>query len=98
MATVMVLAALFEGFGSASLAVTLAVLVIMPAVLGIIVMEMVALEPLPKVPMAQVTIPLRFVQSPWLGIADWKVTLLGNTSVTTALVAANGPKLVMVTV
>jgi hypothetical protein len=90
-------AVLFAVFGSDSLPVTRAVLVIVPVAPGVTTIVTVAVAPLAKFPMLQVTIPPDCVQLPWLGVAVPYATLEGNVSVIVTPVAGNGPLLVTVT-
>jgi hypothetical protein len=83
--------------GSLSLPATLAVLLMLPALLGITTIVIVALAPLFRAPRLQIIILLR-LQFPWLGVAETKLTrgLVGNMSITVTSVASEGPLLVMV--
>src|SRR5437016_536795 len=84
-------AVLLAGFGSASLPLTVAVLVMLPPAAGavaLIVTEAVA--PLASEPTAQVTVPEALVQP---GLAETKVTPAGRVSVTVEPVLASGPLL-----
>jgi hypothetical protein len=83
---------------SISLLATLAVLVIVPAALGVTTMVMVALAPLVSVPRLQVTVLPDRLQLPWLDEEETNVTLDGRVSVTLTFVAVPGPLLVMVIV
>ena len=65
---------------------TLAVLLIVPAAFGVTSMLMVTLDPLDRVPRLHVTV-LVPLQLPVLGMADIKVTLPGNISVTVTFLA-----------
>jgi hypothetical protein len=91
-------AALFHSIGSASLPLTLTLLVIDPVVPGVTTIVTLAVPPLGKFPTSQATAPADGMQLPWLGVAETKVTLDGNVSVTVTRVAAEGPLLVTVTV
>src|SRR5437870_4535502 len=91
-------AVLLAVLGSVSFPLTVAVLVIDPAVAGAVtVMVIVALAPEARLPTVQVTVPDACVQVPWLEDAETKVTPLGRVSVTTTPVAGLGPLLVAVT-
>ena len=74
---------------------TTAVLVIVPALSGVITMDTVALPSLAMVPSEQVTVAVP-VQVPWLGVDDTCVTPLGSVSVRVTLVALRGPPLLTV--
>jgi hypothetical protein len=84
-------------FGSDWLPVTLAVLVFVPALVGVTTIVTVAEAPLARLPRLQVTmlVPL---QLPWLGVADTKATPVGNVSVIVTPVAVAGPLLLTVIV
>src|SRR5881396_2189084 len=85
-------AVLLAVFGSASLPLTEAVLVMVPAVAGAVaLMVIVALAPEGRLPTEQVTVPDACVQVPWLELAETEVTPLGRVSVTVTPVAALGP-------
>lgn len=56
----------------------------------------VAVAPGAKVPTLAVTVPALLLTVPWEAVAELKVIALGNTSVTTTLVAVDGPLLVTV--
>jgi hypothetical protein len=85
--------ALLAGFGSTSADATLAVFDTGPAVLDVLTTKVtVALAPLAREPMAQVTVVVP-LQLPWDGVAETKVVPAGITSVTTTAVAAPGPAL-----
>src|SRR5438132_520610 len=88
-------AVLLALFGSDSLPVTVALLVMVPAVAGAVALiVIVALAPEARGPTAQVTVPEALVQVPWVELADTNVTPEGSVSVTVAPVAASGPLLV----
>src|SRR5216684_1797309 len=96
-ATIVVVAdaVLLAVFGSGSLPLTVAVLVMVPAVAGAVaLMVIVALAPEARLPTVQVTVPDAWVQVPWLEVAEPKVTPLGRVSVTVTPVAGLGPLLV----
>src|SRR5207244_1797661 len=85
-------AVLLAAFGSGSLPLTVAVLVMVPAVAGAVALiVIVALAPEASEPTAQVTVPEALVQVPWVEVADVKPTPEGRVSVTVAPVAASGP-------
>src|SRR5438105_4694118 len=85
-------AVLLAGFGSGSLPLTVAVLVMLRVVAGAVALIVTeALAPLASEPTAQVTVPEALVQP---GLADTKVTPAGRVSVTVAPVLASGPLLV----
>ena len=83
-------AVLFEASGSASVAVTVALFVIWPDVVGVTVIVTIADAPLANVPMLQFTGPAP-LQEPWVVVADPNVTPPGRLSVTFTLVAEAGP-------
>ena len=87
---------LSAGFGSVSVAVTLAVFVIegAEAAEGVTTMLTVALLPDARLPRAHVTVVVP-PQEPWLGNAETNATVGGSGSVTVTLVAPAGPWLVM---
>ena len=92
-------AVLLEAFGSGSLPLMVAVLVMVPAVAGAVTLiVIVALAPDASEPTAQVTVPEALVQVPWEELAEPKVTPAGRVSVTTTPVAGLGPLLVAVRV
>jgi len=96
---VLAVALLLPAFGSFSVAVTLAVLVSVPLETGAVTtMVTVALDPLAIDPRLQVTVPALWVQVPWVGVADTKITPAGNVSVRVTPVAALGPALLTLTV
>jgi hypothetical protein len=85
-------AVLLALFGSGSLPVTVAVLVMVVGVAGAVALiVMFALAPLASEPTLQVTVPEALVQVPWEELADTKVTPEGSVSVTVAPVPASGP-------
>ena len=93
---VLSVAVLFAMSESGSLAVTRAVLVIVPVVeeSTVTTMVTVAVLPLAMSPKLQVTMPSASLQGPpWLGLADTKVTPAGKVSVTITPVASEGPVL-----
>src|SRR5687767_2765682 len=85
-------AELFVGFGSASVAVTVAVLLNGPATLGRTVMMMVGPTVIPSDPRLQV-IGFVLVQVPAVVVTETIVTEAGRTSVMTTFVATPGPEL-----
>src|SRR5438132_675283 len=89
-------AVLLAAFGSGSLPLTVAVLVMVPAVAGAVALIVnVALAPEASEPALQVTVPEALVQPE---LADTKVTPAGRVSVTMTPVAALGPLFLAVTV
>ncbi len=82
---------LFVVFGSLVGEDTLAVLFNVPLVGAVTVTVRLLTAPLTSVPKDQFTVPLLLTPLP---LADTKVTPAGNISVTTTLLAADGPKLV----
>ena len=84
-------AVLFRVFGSVSLPLTVAVLVMVPTEVGLTVIVNVALAPEASEPALQVTVPEALVQVPWVEVAEPKPTPEGRVSVTVAPVAASGP-------
>jgi len=82
---------LFVRFGSLVSEVTLAELFSVPLVGAVTVTVRLLTAPLTSVPKDQFTVPLLLTPLP---LADTKVTPAGNISVTTTLLAADGPKLV----
>jgi hypothetical protein len=96
---VLAVALLFALFGSPSVAVTLAVLVMVPPDVGAVtVMVTVALEPLAIDPKLHVTVPALWLQVPWVAVADTKITPLGRVSVRVTPLAPLGPALLTLTV
>jgi hypothetical protein len=96
---VVALALLFALLGSDSLAVTVAVLVIVPPALGAVtVIVTVADPPLAIPPRLHVTVPALWLQVPWVAVADTKPTPAGNVSVKVTPVAPLGPALLTLTV
>src|SRR3989442_1667601 len=92
-------AVLLAGFGAGSLPLTVAVLVMVPAVAGAGgLMGIVALAPEARLPTEQVTVPDALVQVPWLALAETKVTPAGSGSVTVTPVAGDGPLFLATTV
>src|SRR5205807_2369298 len=94
---VLAVAVLLSGFGSASVPLTLAVLVSVPAAVGWTTIVTVALAPLARFPRLHVTV-LVPEQLPWPAEADTKVTPLGSVSLTVTPVAPEGPLLMAVSV
>src|SRR5437879_4503251 len=84
-------AVLLAAFGSGSLPPMVAVLVMVPAAVGLTVIVIVALAPEASEPTAQVTVPEALVQVPWVELAETNVTPEGRVSVTVAPVPASGP-------
>src|SRR3989442_1610311 len=85
-------AGVFAGVESGSLPLTVAVLVMVPAVAGAVaLMVIVALAPEARLPTEQVTVPEALVQVPWLEDAETKLTPLGRVSLTVTPVAGDGP-------
>src|SRR5579864_8712549 len=85
-------AVLLAAFGSGSLPLTVAVLVMVPAVAGAVALIVkVALAPEASEPTLQVTVPEALVQPE---LAELKVTPDGRVSVTVEPVLALGPLLV----
>ena len=82
---------LFVLFGSLVGDVTFAMLVSVPLAGAVTVTVTLVTSPLIKVPKAQFTMPLLFTPLP---LADTNVTPTGRVSVTTTLLADDGPKLV----
>src|ERR671928_99888 len=93
------LAVLLAVFGSFSLPLTVAELVMVPAVVGAVAwIVIVALDPEFRVPTAQTTVEPETVQVPWVELAVMPVTPAGRVSVTVAPVEVLGPLLVAVRV
>lgn len=90
-------ALLFAVFGSVSFAVTLAVLLNVPAAVGVTTIVTVALAPLINVPRVHETVVVP-VQLPCVVDDETNVAPAGNGSVITTLVAELGPLLVTVIV
>jgi hypothetical protein len=88
-------ALLLPGTGSLVVLDTLAVLLNVPAAVGVTTIVTVALAPLATLPRLQVTV-LVPLQPPWLGVADTNVVAAGNVSVTVTAEAEVGPPLVTV--
>src|SRR5712664_1640369 len=95
---VVAVAVLFPGVGSVSFPLTLAVLLRvapsavvagMPTTIVIVALALGA-----SVPMVQVTVPLAWVQVPWVEVAETNVTPVGRVSVAVTPVACEGPLLV----
>jgi hypothetical protein len=93
---VVAVAVLLAVLGSFSVAVMVAVLVIVPATVGVTTSVTVIVPPLAIPPRLQVTVPLTWLQVPWLGVADTKVTPAGRVSVRVTPVALLGPALLTV--
>jgi hypothetical protein len=78
---------------------TTALLLIVPAVVGLTTIEIVALAAFPRLPRLQITMaPDGGKQLPWLGVEDTWVTVAGKVSVIVTPVAVPGPLLVTVIV
>src|SRR2546423_591367 len=85
------------GFGSVSLPLIVASLVMVPAVAGAVALiVMLAVAALAREPTSQVTVPEALVQVPWVELAEVKPTPAGRVSLTVTPVAASGPLLVAV--
>src|SRR5947209_6544742 len=91
-----VLAVLLPGLGSGSLAVTLAVLLSVPASVGVTTIVTLALLSNARFPRLQATVPLACAQVPWVDVAETNLTPAGNVSVSVTPVAAEGPLFVTV--
>ena len=92
-------AELLAEFGSDSLALILAVLVIVTGFAGAFTtMVIVAVAPMASEPTMQVTVLEAWVQVPWVELAETNVTPAGRVSVTVVPVAPFGPLLVAVRV
>src|SRR5882762_3253595 len=84
-------AVLLAGFGSVSLPVIVALLVIVPAVAGAVALIMiVALAPLARGPMSHVTVPEALAQVPTEELAETKGVPAGRVSESTNPVASLG--------
>src|ERR1700686_3124785 len=94
---VLVAAELLDGLGSFWAAIALAMLLIVPAVVGLPTMVTVALVLVATAPRLHVTVVVP-VQLPWLELAETKLTAAGRASVMVTPVATEGPLLVTVTV
>ena len=77
--------------GGLAVAVTVAVLLMLPIVVGVTLIVIVALPATARLPSAQVTVCELIEHVPWLGIAEPKVNPAGRTSVTLTPVAIDGP-------
>ena len=86
---------LLATLGSGSAAETLALLTMFPNAVGVTAIVETALAPLARLGMVQVTTPAACVQP---AEAETNVTPAGRVSVTTTLVAGEGPKFAAVTV
>src|SRR2546428_12185695 len=91
---VMTEAELFAKEGSLAAEVMLAVLVLFPAVRGLVVMVIVAVALLARLAIVQVTIPLFCEAVPRGLLAEMNEAPAGSTSVTVTLVAGDGPRFV----
>jgi hypothetical protein len=90
---------LLPAFGSFSVAVTVALLVITPPDVGAVTtIVTVALPALAIVPRLHVTVPALWLQVPWVAVADINTTPAGNVSVKLTPVAVLGPALLTLTV
>src|SRR2546423_320384 len=88
-------AELLAALGSGSVAVTLAVLTMVPAVAGAVALiVIVALAPDASEATLQVTVLPAMVQVPWVEVAEVEVCPAGRVSVTVTPVAGSGPLLV----
>src|SRR6185436_18792104 len=88
-----------QGPKATIIAMSVAVLVIGWATVGVTTIVIVAAAPLAMVPSAHWTTPLSSPpQLPCEGVTDPNVTLVGNTSLTTTESAASGPALATVSV
>lgn len=65
-------------FGSVAEELTDALLMIVPAVLGLTTISIVAPAPDPIDPIVHVTVPADSTQPPWVGVAETNVTLEGS--------------------
>src|SRR3989304_6290997 len=90
--SVVAVAVLFPGMGSLSFDVTLALFVMVPVPEVTTRISTLAVLPERIVPREHVTVVVP-EQDPWLGVADWNVTLAGRTSVKVTPVAVLGPVL-----
>src|SRR4051812_36733239 len=95
---VITVAVLFARFRSRSRALTVAEFVIVPAKVEATTTVTAALEPLAKLPRAQVMTPLERAQLPCVERAEIKFTLAGKGALKLTLVAVAGPPLVTKTV
>ncbi len=86
----MAVEAAFPGVGSATSEITVAELLIVPALSIRTVMLIVALAPFASVPSEQTTLVVP-LQLPWLGVADTNVVPPGSVSVTTTFVTSSRP-------
>src|SRR5436305_1438924 len=92
-------AVLLAGFGSGSLPLIVAVLVMVPAVAGAVALVViVALAPGGREPTWQVTVAEALVLVPWVEVAEPKPTPEGRVSVTVAPVAPSRRSSVLVSV
>jgi hypothetical protein len=91
---VLAVALLFALLGSAWVAVTLAVLVIVPPDVGAVTTIVTVADPTLAIdPKLHVTVPALWLQVPWVAVADTNTTPAGNVSVRVTPVAALGPAL-----
>ena len=86
-------ALLFSVLGSDSLALTVAVLLIVPAVVGVTTMVTPTVAALATLPRLHVTVPPAWLQFPCAEDAETKVTPAGNVSLTVTPLAVDGPAL-----
>jgi hypothetical protein len=84
--------------GSLVDALTLAVLVIEPACLGITAISIDTVAPLARSPKSHVTTPASLRHDPCVGVAETKSTVGGIASTTAVRVAVSGPPFVTCTV
>ena len=87
-------AVLFVVLKSITLDVALAVLVTAPSLMAVAVIVTVAVALLARLPNAQRTTPLVWLEVPCVVVADTNATLAGNASVSTTPLAGDGPRLV----
>jgi hypothetical protein len=96
---VLAVALLFALLGSAWVAVTLAVLVIVPPDVGAVTTIVTVADPALAIdPKLHVTVPALWLQVPWVAVADINTTPAGNVSVKLTPVAVLGPALLTLTV
>ena len=88
--TVASVSELLPGTGSCVVEVAEAVFERSASVVGVTLIETLALPPFAIVPSAQVTVPLACEHVPWEGVAEPKVTPAGSVSVTVTPWAALG--------
>jgi hypothetical protein len=96
---VLAVALLFALLESAWVAVTLALLVIVPPEVGAVTTIVTVADPaLAIVPRLHVTVPALWLQVPWVGVADTNTTPAGKVSVRVTPLAPLGPALLTPTV